>query len=100
MVTGAQQVFNEIKEYIRKKGGIYHDWYTGTTSNVREGLFLEHNVSEKSDFWIYRDCENLREAKRIKEILITLGCKGKAEEWEISATSVYAYRKSSNTIPQ
>ncbi len=99
MVTTTHQVFNEIKEYIKGKGGRYQDWYAGTTSDIRYSLFLEHHVSEKQDLWIYRKCPDIRGAKRIKEVLLVLGCKGRADEWDVSANSVFAYRKSPNTTP-
>ena len=99
MVTTTHQVFNEIKEYIRKKGERYQDWYVGTTSDIRYGLFLEHHVSEKQSLWIFRTCPDIRTAKRIKEVLMTLGCKGRGDEWDAAATSVYAYRTSPDTTP-
>jgi hypothetical protein len=99
MVIPAQQAYNEIKAYIDKADKPYRDWYVGIASDPRKRLFLEHNVSEKSDLWIFRRCTTAQAARNVEEALLKLGCDGGIGGGDESTTSVYAYLKSSNTNP-
>jgi hypothetical protein len=94
----AQQAYDEIKSFMDKHNN-YPKWYSGIASNPRERLFEEHNVSEKSDWWIYRECSSAQSARNVEEALLKLGCDGGPGGGDESSVHVYAYKKSSGTNP-
>lgn len=99
MVVTTHKIFDEIKSYINKKGEPYSSWYVGTADDAFNSLFVQHGVSEKQDFWMYKQCPDSRVAKHIKMTLLKLGCEGWAYGWADSCVYVYVYLKSSNTKP-
>jgi hypothetical protein len=98
MAKSAQQVYDEIKSFIDSHNN-YPTWCSGIASNPRERLFQDHNVSEKSDYWIYRQCQSEQSARNVEEALLKLGCDGGTGGGDESTVYVYAYRKSTNTNP-
>jgi len=99
MAFSEQQAYSKIKAYIDKQAKSYRSWYAGIASDARERLFKEHNVLEKSDYWIYRQCSNDQSARNVEDALLKLGCDGAPGGGDESTTFVYAYLKSSNTNP-
>jgi hypothetical protein len=99
MAIPAQQAYDEIKAFIDKRNRPYSSWYAGIASDARSRLFQEHNVSEKNDWWILRQCQNDQSARNVEEALLKLGCDGDTGGGDQSTTSVYAYMKSPNTNP-
>ena len=97
MGKSAQETYNEIRTYIDERNNSYQKWYSGITSNPRERLFQEHNVSEKSDWWIFRLCQNEQSARSVEEVLLKLGCDGATGGGDESSVYVYAYFKTANT---
>ena len=98
MAYSEEQAYNEIKSYMDRNNN-YPKWYSGITSDPRKRLFEEHNVSEKSDYWIYRQCYSEQSARNVEEALLKLGCDGGTGGGDESSVCVYAYRKSANTNP-
>ena len=99
MAIPEEQAYNKIKAYIDKQGKPYQSWYVGIASDARERLFQGHNVSEKGDQWIYDQCPDDQGARSVEEALLKLGCDGDIGGGDESTTYIYAYFKSSNTIP-
>jgi hypothetical protein len=99
MAIPAQQAYDEIKAYIDKWRKPYPSWYAGIASDARKRLFEEHGVSEKDDYWIYRQCSSDQATRNVEEALLKLGCDGASGGGDESTTSVYAYLKSANTNP-
>lgn len=98
-VLNAQQAFDKIKSYIDEHNNNYPRWYGGIASDPKERLFEEHNVSEKSDLWIYQRCESEQSARAVEEALLKLGCDGSTGGGDQSTVYAYAYLKSANTNP-
>jgi hypothetical protein len=99
MAKTAQQIYDEIKAFIDKRGEPYSNWYAGIATNARKRLFEEHNVSEKDDPWIWHRCSSDQAARNVEGALLKLGCDGDTGGGDESTTSVYAYLKSSHTNP-
>jgi hypothetical protein len=99
MVVNNIQLYDEIKDFIASKGEPFSRWYVGSTEDVYRCLFVEHKVSESTDCWIYKPCQNSRIAKHLKITLMKLGCDGWSGGWAESAITVYAYLKNSHTMP-
>lgn len=98
MANTKESIKTDIKAYIQKNGGAYSDWYVGIASDTRERLFNEHNVSEKSGSWIYREAEGSSAAREVEEYFINmLGTDGGSGGGDYSTKSVYAYKKTSTT---
>jgi hypothetical protein len=99
MVVSTNRVFDEIKAYVNRKGEPYTGWFVGITADVSNSLFVEHGVSQKQDYWIYKQCPNNRAAKSVKSALMKLGCEGRSGGWDESTNTVFAYLKNSKTTP-
>jgi len=97
-VKSLNQIVQEIDDHIRQCGGGYSGWYVGIAANPRERLFNDHNVSEQSDSWIYRDCGSDTSARKAEEYFINKGCRGGSGGGDHTTRYVYAYKISRNTI--
>ena len=95
----AQEAYDGIVAYIEKQGGLAKDWYAGITSDVKERLFSDHNVSEENDWWIYFTCKSSESARNVEDALLEYGCDGGEGGGDESTTQVYAYLKTSTTDP-
>ncbi len=92
-----QSIAAEIEAHIRQCGGRYGDWYAGVASDPRTRLFNDHNLSEKGDAWIYRDCGSDSAARRVEDNLLRKGCDGGPGGGDKSTKYVYAYKKNGHT---
>jgi len=99
MIIPAQQAFDEIKSFMDKHNNNCPKWYSGIASNPSERLFREHNVSERGDWWIFRQCQSEQSARSVEEALLKLDCDGGTGGGDESSVYVYAYLKSANTNP-
>lgn len=98
MAKSKKTIISEIKEFMKKWGGNYSDWYVGIASDPRKRLFTEHNVDEKKDAWIYRKCDNSDIAREIEEYFVEiLGTDGGAGGGDETTKYVYAYKKAPHT---
>lgn len=97
MLGTQNRVISEIDEHIRKCGGGYSAWYCGIASNPRDRLFSDHNVSEKNDAWIFRDCGSDSEARNVEQYFLRKGCKGGDGGGDWQTKYVYAYKITSQT---
>jgi len=95
--TTAQQVVNDIENYMGKHGGGYRDWYVGIASGVRQRLFGDHCVREQGDAWIYRDCGTDAAARSVEDYFHGKGCDGGPGGGDHTTKYVYAYRKGPHT---
>jgi len=101
MAKSKETIKWEIKEYIQNGGGSYSNWYVGIASDPRQRLFNDHNIEEKSGYWIFRECESSNVAREIEEYFInTLGTDGSPGGGDYFTKYVYAYKKTSSTTEQ
>jgi len=91
-----QEITDKIEAYISKP---YSSWYVGISETPRKRLFTDHNVDEKSDYWIYRTTSNSTIAREIETHVLALGCDGGSGGGDEDAKAVYAYKKTTNTKP-
>ena len=82
---------------MKSWGGKYSDWYVRITSDVKQGFFINHKVTNKTG-WIWDECENSAEAEEIKDYFIKLGAASDSNSRCIKLKFVYIYKKSINTI--
>lgn len=90
-------IITEIQNFLTKYGGNYRDWYSGIALNPRQRLFSDHNVIEKSDAWIYRDCSTASEARVVEKYFLNKGCIGDEGGGDWLSKYVYAYKISSHS---
>jgi hypothetical protein len=94
----AISTINEIKAYIDSIGGLYSGWYVGISKDARYRLFVEHNVNENSDFWIFRTTFNSDIARQVEKYFISvLRAVGGTGGGDNSTNMVYAYKINSHT---
>lgn len=92
-----QEIINDIANYFSATP--YRSCYVGITSNVQDRLFGDHNVSEKSDQWIYSTAATDTVAREIEQYFLNLGMDGGGGGGDASAEIVYAYKKNGHTKP-
>jgi len=92
----AQEIRDEIVDYLVASDIAFSDWYVGIASDPVTRLFTDHNV-DKEAYWIYKDAGSEECARAIGEFIINKHkTKGKSSV-EDSATGyktaqhVYAY---------
>ncbi len=92
-------IIKEIKEFIIRESGSFHDWYVGIATNPRERLFTGHNVNEKVGPWIFREAIGSFIARKVEEYFVdTLSTDGGTGGGDDATTKyVYAYLKTSST---
>lgn len=97
VATTLNQVAIEIQNHMNQCGGSYREWYVGIASDVRKRLFMDHNVHEKGDAWIFRDCGMDMVARSVEKYFIDKGCDGGSGGGDQTTKYVYAYRKAPHT---
>ncbi len=88
----------EIKAYREKNGGGYSQWYVGITANPKSRLFNDHQVKEKGDAWIFRQCVTSRIAREVEDHFLALGMKGGPGGGDNDSDYVYAYLIARHTV--
>lgn len=94
-----QQIHDEIMAYIKSHKLGYNAWYVGVTSDISEGLFIKHNVSQKHDRWIYAEAASVDVAHEVAIFMIThYATEGSAGRPDRGNVFVYAYKITDDTI--
>ena len=97
-MSTAQEIRDEIVNYIVASDIPFSNWYVGTASDPYTRLFYDHNV-DKEAYWISKDTGSEECARAIGEFIIntyrtkgtvTAGA-GDIKMWDETAQSVYAY---------
>ena len=91
--------YSEIINYIARAGGSYRQWYVGIATDPRSRLFVDHNVDERHDAWVYVDCGSHTQARAVESQLLHLGCSGGDGGGSVTTRFVYAYRMTSGSRP-
>ena len=99
MAKTSREAFIQISAHIARQGGSYSDWYCGITSNIEDKLFYDHYVPKKYHWRISRECENSESARAVEKALLDFGCDGGGSRGDEDSIYVYAYLKSSDTVP-
>jgi hypothetical protein len=100
MVKPQWSIIHEIDAYIEGAGGEHEEWYVGVASDAEDRLFDDHNVKEKGDQWIFRQCMSSADARDIEShFVIEMGTDGGTGGGDESTDMVYAYRKAAHTEP-
>jgi len=94
-----QSIISDFEAYMRNHGGRYPEWYAGIASDPKGRLFNDHNVSESSDAWIYRDCGSATAARTVEDYFLRKGCDGGTGGGDNTTRYVYAYKKNGHTNP-
>jgi hypothetical protein len=98
-MSSLTEVETEIVAYIRGLGGRFGDWYAGIAASPRHRLFQDHNVSQATGAWIYRDAGSEAGARALERHLLSLGCKGDEGGGDPSTRYAYAYKITPYTSP-
>ena len=101
MAYSREQIIEDLKGHI-EKSSVQHwnRWYVGVTKDARNRLFSEHGVREKGDWWIFRAAESSEIAREIEAYFVRdLGTDGGRGGGDITADTVYAYKKTPHTDP-
>lgn len=100
MAKSKQEIISDIEGFMQKRDGGYSAWYVGISKDARDRLFEGHNVSEKGDWWIYRQASSSQVAREIEDYFVnTLGTDGAVGGGDEAADMVYAYKKAAHTDP-
>jgi hypothetical protein len=91
-------VIRELEQYMSQGGGSYSAWYCGIASSPRNRLFNDHNVRERGDYWIYRDCGNDTIARQIESYFHNSGCQGSHGGGDDATKFVYCYKITNSTV--
>ncbi len=88
-----QQIVDEIRSYIARRGGELGEWQVALGTNERARLFDDHRV-RKGDSWIVRRAESPQAAREASLDLAGILKKTSAlQATETTADFVYAFRK-------
>jgi len=110
MTKSKEQIIEDIRAHIQKRGGGYDEWFIGTGDAARECLFKNHGVKEKGDRWILRRADSTRTAHDVVDYFVNIlsmdysqaadaAVAGTATATAAPADAVYAYRKAGHTRP-
>jgi hypothetical protein len=87
-----------IHNYIQNYGGPNSAWYCGVAAEPRQRLFVDHNVNQALDSWIYRDCGSDAMARAVEQYFLVRGCKGGPGGGDRTTRFVYAYKITMTTV--
>ena len=87
-----EKIITEIKKYFGLNvHSDYSRYYVGITNDVNRRLFTEHNVSEKKDYWIWRQANDKETAQNVEEYFLSLGMDGDTGGGTAETVFVYCY---------
>ena len=89
-------IVSKIIDHAQQCGGWPSGWYVGIASDVRQRLFGDHNVNERTGCGIYAKASSEAAARATEAALLRYGCKG-GRGGGVNPRYVYAYRITSNT---
>ena len=87
-----EKAISAIEVHMGKFTSPPTNWYIGIANNVRQKLFIEHNVSEQNDKWIYTTLESNDSAKEIKRHFVNIGLQSEDSNDELG-NIIFAYQK-------
>src|SRR5512146_2871189 len=96
MAKTKQQIIEDIRGYIQKRGGKPGEWQVDVGTKERACLFKAHDIRERGDCWIVRRAESPQAAREASIDLsgsLRSAVSGTAAE---SADFVYAFRKATD----
>lgn len=100
MPKSKQEIIDDIKSHMQKRGGEYSDWYVGISKDAKDRLFNGHSVKEKKDVWIYRKAGSPQTAREVEDYFVnTLDTDGGTGGGDETSDMVYAYKKAKHTNP-
>jgi hypothetical protein len=100
MVKSKEQIIEDIRGHMQKRGGAYGDWFVGIGSKARECLFEEHHVKKVGDHWILRRADSPRTARDVLDYFANILATDYGDcTADHAGSAVYAYRKSGHTQP-
>lgn len=89
-----QQIIEDIRTYIERRGGEPGEWHVGVGTNERARLFKDHRVKERGDWWIVRRAESPQVAREAwNDLAGTLKTATSGTSSGNAADFVYAFRK-------
>lgn len=98
MPKAPKEIISDINAYMKKHGGNNVDWYVGIAADPKSRLFTDHNVSENSGTWIYRQATSSDSAREVEKAYLVAGCKGGPGGGDDDTDYVYAYLITSTTV--
>jgi hypothetical protein len=100
LVKSKEQIIEDIRTHMRRRGGEYGDWFVGIGAKPRDCLFQEHHVKRDGDHWIFRRADSSRTAHDVLDYFVSILATDYGDgTGDGSASGVYAYRKSDHTRP-
>lgn len=95
MIPDEASIVSEIKNHIAKHGGSSFDWYVGISQQPKQ-LFQERKVDKDNGTWIICEASSPTTAKKVKEIMTSLGMKSGSKEIDEKARFVYVHKMDSH----
>ena len=99
MVFTESQIKTKFTNYINNNGGSANTWYVGITNYIDRRLFTEHGVANDNGLWIYEPTSDDSVARSIEKHFTDAGLDGAGGGGDDDSTYVYAYKKTTSTIP-
>ena len=98
-IQTTQTIYDEMIAHMQREGGRPSSWYAGITEDIDARLFGDHNVPRKGHWFVYRRAQSHQAARAVERALLQYGCDGGTGGGDVDARFVYAYKKTSITIP-
>ncbi len=96
MAKTKQQIIEDIRGYIQKRGGKPGEWQVDVGTNQRARLFKAHDIRERGDCWIVRRAESPQAAREASIDLAGTLRRAVSKSSAESGDFVYAFRKSAD----
>ncbi len=72
-----EEIIKSINEHLKKSSRpFYSDFYVGITEDVKKRLFRDHQVNEKTDWWIYCHADTEDIARDVESYYLEKGMSG------------------------
>ena len=92
MPNSKQEIIDEFKNFIQRKGGNYSDWYIGLGREPEDLFFHVQNLDDRC--WIYKCIYDPQVARQILDYFInTLGTKETVSSADATADIIYVYKR-------
>ena len=100
MGMSKDQIIKAITDYIFVKCDIkkWNEVYVGIAKDPEKRLFNEHKVKKQGVIWIYCPANSSTCAREVEKTLIAQGADGGPGGGDDDTTSVYAYKKTPDTV--
>ncbi|MFN3077745.1 MAG: hypothetical protein ABT940_12885 [Alphaproteobacteria bacterium] len=99
MAKSSSEIIQDVETYIARFGGVFGEWYVGTSTDPKHALYKVHKLKEGDPGLLRTSHTEIQAAEVVEYFVQTRRTKGKVEQPESGRLHVYIYKRQPHTKP-